>query len=160
MKHTNHILRLVIILALIVAGFFAARGILVPDSFGTYGSYSYGYHRGNSDAEQAGLPPLFQGSGKCSKCHEEQFRSWQDAGHKTVGCESCHGNWQAHNNNTKDQVTKDASTDACLLCHQKLTARPADFPQITNFAQHVSEQDVELEKDMNCMECHDPHEPM
>jgi hypothetical protein len=160
MKHYDHIIRFAILLIFVGIGFFAVRGFVVPDSFGIYGTYSKGYHRGDSDEEQAAIAALYQDSGKCAKCHEEQSGLWKEAGHGTVACETCHGNWQAHNNNTKDQVEKDSSVDACLLCHQQLEARPDSFPQIVEFKQHLAEQEQEFEKDMTCTDCHDPHEPM
>lgn len=160
MKHYNHIIRFAVILLLVVLGFVGVRSYLVPDSFGTYGSYSYGFHRGASDAEQAALPALFQESEKCAGCHEKQATAWAAEGHQSVTCEACHGPWQAHNNNTKETVVKDASVEACLLCHQQLAARPAAFPQLPGFKEHLTAQEIELEEGMTCMECHDPHEPM
>jgi hypothetical protein len=160
MKHYNHIIRFCILLVLAVVGFFSLRALIIPDSFGVYGSYSYGYHRGDSDAEQASRAQLFQGPEKCKECHLEQFEPWKNTGHSGVSCETCHGHWSAHNNNTKDTVPKDTSIEACLLCHQTLEARPASFPQIKSFEGHVEEQEVEMEPGMQCVECHDPHEPM
>ena len=160
MKHYNHIIRAGVVLVIVVAAFFGVRMFLVPDSFGIHGTYTYGYHRGESDGEQAALPALFQGSEKCRKCHEDRFAQWEKNGHAAVTCEACHGNWQAHNNNTKDEVLKDVSVEACLLCHQRLAARPYGFPQIDGFTQHMQDQDEQVEQGTTCTGCHDPHEPM
>jgi hypothetical protein len=160
MKHYTHIIRSGIILIVVVTGFFAVRSIVVPESFGIHGTYTYGYHRGDSDAEQASLSALYQGSAKCKKCHEEQYEFWKAGGHIDVACETCHGYWQAHNNNTKDKVVTDRSIESCMQCHQRLDARPTAFSQIADFKLHMEEQEQEIEKGMTCIECHDPHEPM
>lgn len=160
MKYYNHIIRFSIVLIIIIIGFFVVRSVMVPESFGIYGTYTYGYHRGKSDIEQKSIYALFQGSDKCKKCHTEEFDLCQNGDHTTLTCETCHGNWKAHNNNTKEQVIKDKSVEACMLCHQHLQARPAEFPQITGFTKHLADQDLEFEKGMLCLDCHDPHEPM
>jgi hypothetical protein len=159
MKHYSHLLRFAIILGLAGCGFLAVRSYLVPESFGVYGNYTYGYHRGASDAEQAALPALYQGSQTCTSCHAAEHATWSSAGHADVSCEACHGHWQAHNANTPDAVIKDSSIQACMVCHGALPARPEDFPQIESLEQHLREQRQELRPDMTCTYCHHPHEP-
>ncbi len=159
MKHCNHIIRFIVVFIFIGIGFFAVRSYLVPDSFGIYGSYSYGFHRGDSDAEQASIPALYQESESCKECHEAVYRTWSNGGHAGVTCEACHGPWQAHNENTLDTVVKDTSVEGCMVCHVTLQARPAGFPQIDDFASHVKEQGEEVQQDMDCTFCHEPHEP-
>ncbi len=160
MRHYNHVIRFAIILTAVLIGFFAVRGFIVPESFGVYGTYMYGYHRGNSDSEEAAQPILYYGSDKCRKCHEKLYEQESQAGHSKIACESCHANWQAHNNNTRNKVLKNGSIEACMQCHKKLSARPAAFPQITDIKQHMDDQEQEFEKGMECLDCHDPHEPL
>ncbi len=160
MKHYNHIIRCILLLVIVVIGFFIARGALVPESFGVHGTYTYGYHRGDSAAEQADRYALYQGSTKCITCHAEQSLLWQPGRHAAVSCESCHGNWQAHNNNTSATIEKDNSVETCMLCHRKLNARPSTFPQIPEFGRHLADQDEQLQQGMLCVDCHDPHDPM
>ena len=159
MNHTSHIIRFAVVLVAVIAGFFTLRSFLVPDSFGVQGDYKYGYHRGASDAEQAALPALYTGSGKCSQCHAAETAQWQAGKHAAVACETCHGNWQAHNNNTKDKAGKDNSVEACLLCHGALDARPSDFPQIADMKKHVEDGGGAYEKGMLCIGCHSAHSP-
>ena len=159
MKHSSHIVRLLLVLALVGAGFLGARCILVPESFGIQGDYKYGYHRADSDQEQAGRAASYQGPEKCRSCHEAQYVKWQGAEHKAVGCETCHGNWQAHNNNAKDKTGKDRSPESCLQCHEKLEARPAGFPQIEEIAKHVAAKGLEFNRGLLCVSCHNPHDP-
>ena len=160
MKHYNHIIRFAVILVLAVLGFLLVRSFLVPESFGIHGTYKYGFHRGDSDKEQESLPALYRGEDKCSECHADQAGEIAAGGHKSVTCEACHGVWQAHNSQIKAVVIKDVSSDACLLCHEKLDARPKDFPQIKSLQKHMEEQEQELEEGMTCTDCHSPHEPM
>ncbi|MBN2106267.1 MAG: hypothetical protein JW832_02500 [Deltaproteobacteria bacterium] len=159
MNHTSHIIRFAVVLVAVIAGFFILRGFLVPDSFGVQGDYKYGYHRGASDAEQAALPALYTGSKKCAQCHAAETAEWQAGKHAGVECETCHGNWQAHNNNTKDKAGKDSSIEACLLCHGEVEARPADFPQIADMKKHVEDGGGAYEKGMLCVACHSAHSP-
>jgi len=160
MQSYSHVLRFVVLLIIIMLAFFAARSLMVPPSFGISGSYTYGYHRADSDNEQAGLYARFQGSEKCQRCHADQFQSWAGGGHITVACETCHGSWQAHNNNTKDQVISDRSIEACMLCHQQLAARPREFPQVPEIALHVAQQHEKLQPGMVCVDCHNAHAPL
>jgi hypothetical protein len=160
MWHFNHVIRLCVVLLAVVIGFFAARVFFVPESFGTYGSYKYGYHRGDSDAEQGNLNALYQGTGKCTKCHEKQMKETSAGGHATVACETCHGFWQAHNKNTKDKVPRDTSVEACMRCHEKVTGRPDFLPQINSLAQHLKDQEEVTAPDLKCIDCHNPHVPL
>jgi hypothetical protein len=160
MKHTGHIIRFAVVLVAAIAGFFTLRVIMVPDSFGVQGDYKYGYHRADSDAEQASLPLAYRGSKKCAECHADQTAAVAAGKHATVPCETCHGNWQAHNNNTKDRAGKDSSAEGCLLCHAAVEARPADFPQIGDFPKHVKDNGGEFENGMQCVSCHTPHSPL
>ena len=159
MRHIDHIIRLCVVLAAVVVGFIVVRGFFIPQSFGVYGSYSYGYHRGDSDAEQESLPAIYQGTDKCAKCHAEQSEEVETGGHGTIACETCHGYWQAHNKNTRDKVPKDTSVEACMRCHEIVTGRPDDFPQIVSFQQHMKDQESAFEPDAKCVDCHNPHAP-
>ena len=159
MKHYNHIVRFIAVITVVIIVFFLIRNLTVPKTFGTHGTYVYGYHRGASDAENASIPTLFQGSTKCKKCHEDQYKLTLQAKHVAISCETCHGFWQAHNNNTQDKIPKDSSDEACMKCHGKLGARPASFSQITDLKQHVETEKEEFKEGMTCKECHDPHDP-
>jgi hypothetical protein len=47
-----------------------------------------------------------------------------------------------------------------MICHQKLTGRPEKFPQIVSFSKHMEDNEMQEEDLQNCLECHDPHEPL
>jgi len=159
MKHATHIFRLAAVLILIGIGFFAVRSFMVPEGFGIHGSYTYGYFRADSEREQSERAPLYQGSDKCKGCHEEQFTLWSGAEHAAVSCETCHGNWQAHNNNTKEKAGRDTSIEGCLVCHGQVEGRPESVKQVKSLSQHVQEKGKELQEGQLCVACHDGHDP-
>ncbi|MCX8043886.1 MAG: cytochrome c family protein [Desulfobacterota bacterium] len=160
MKHAAHILRLVVVLILVGVIFFAVRSIMVPEDFGTQGSYSYGYFRAASEQEQKELVPVFRGSEKCKGCHDAQYNTWAQGKHYSVACETCHGSWHAHNNNTKDAMIKDNSPDACMLCHASVAGRPATFPQIDSIDDHIARKGGDPKEGQRCSACHNPHNPL
>jgi len=153
-EHRKHIVRLLIILAVLVPGFVVARSLLIPESFGKYGHY-----RGDNVEEQMNLPLVYQEAGFCEECHETQYGSWKDTGHATVNCEVCHGHWEIHNEQVKT-MTADKSNNGCVICHLKLTGRPEEFPQIASFDKHMIDVEMQEEGMEECLECHDPHEPL
>lgn len=106
-----------------MAGFLLVRSLLIPESFG-----KYGYYRGDSVAEQRELPLVHLGSAFCKDCHGVQYGEWQGDKHLSVNCEVCHGHWEIHNGRVKT-MTAIKNDDACLICHQKLTGRPENFPR-------------------------------
>lgn len=143
--------RLCIVIVVIVAGFFLVRSVLIPESFGTYGHY-----RGDNIHEQMDLPLVYLSSGFCKDCHEEQYGDWENNGHASVHCETCHGHWEIHNGFVKT-MTATKSMDGCLICHQALTGRPDGFPQVLSFTEHTEDKVIPEEGAQDCLSCHDPH---
>jgi len=106
----------------------------------------------------------------CEPCHAERFGEWSKGVHnkadvgKIVKCEVCHGAAGERDVRGKfDNVATGADhpdklklivpTDArklCTLCHEKLTGRPSQQPQIV-VADHAGTQ--------QCTVCHNPHSP-
>jgi hypothetical protein len=142
------------IIGALVLGFAVVRSLLIPESFGTYGHY-----RGDNLAEQMTMPLVHLESGFCTDCHQDQHKSWQESNHRTVNCEVCHGHWEIHNGNLKT-MTAAKSNEACLLCHQALTGRPASVSQVKSFALHLAEKEETGTDVKTCVECHDPHAPL
>jgi hypothetical protein len=160
MKTYDHIVRFTVLIIVVILGFFFVRSYLIPDSFGVHGSYTYAYYRADSEKEQASLPVVYQGAQHCNACHAPQAAILKGSGHATLDCESCHGSFKAHNNNTRGRMAVSETDDACMTCHAGLAARPAGFPQIAGFAEHAADQGETLRAGMTCTTCHNPHAPM
>ena len=154
MSYRSHTIRLVMIIVALVVVFALVRSFLIPESFGTYGHY-----RGDNLAEQMKMPLVHLESAFCRDCHQDQHNRWQGSKHRAVNCEVCHGHWEIHNGNLKT-MTAVNSNDACLLCHQALTGRPASVSQIKSFALHRAEKEESKADVQTCVECHDPHAPL
>ncbi len=151
MSYRSHTIRLVMIIVALVAVFALVRSLLIPASFGTYGHY-----RGDNLAEQTAMPLVHMESAFCRECHLDQHTGWQGGNHRAVNCEVCHGHWEIHNGNLKTMAAV-KSNDACLLCHQALTGRPASVKQIASFDSHRAEKAEAKQDAQTCVDCHNPH---
>jgi cytochrome c553 len=161
----RHIARLVILMVIFAAAGYGAKRLFTVESF-----YEYGHYRGNSVAEIASDKPKYQGTAYCESCHAERFAEWSSGAHhqpdagKIVKCEACHGaaaerddrglfaasaTGTEHPKDLKLAVPRDA-TKPCTLCHERITGRPAQQPQIV-VADHAGAQ--------QCTVCHNPHSP-
>ena len=161
----RHIFRLIVLLvACAVIGYAAKRGFTVK-SF-----YEYGHYRGDSVAQIASEKPKYRGVGYCAPCHAEQVAAWSKGIHnsadigKIVKCEVCHGaasereshgmfvvstSGPDHPTSLKMFVPTD-TRKLCTLCHERMTGRPQEQPQIV-VADHAGTQ--------QCTVCHNPHSP-
>ena len=154
MEHTKHIVRAVLLLLLIVVVFVFARHFAIPETFGTYGHYRFA-----NVMEQASKEPVLGAVGSCDDCHDEEAQTVSEGKHGSVSCESCHAPLSTHVE--ADQMVAAMpvvrSYSLCGWCHQRLVARPKEFPQVV-FAEHVTEHGLELNETV-CLECHDAHNP-
>ena len=144
---------------------YAAKTLFTVDSF-----YEFGHYRGKSVAEIASDKPKYKGAAYCESCHAERFAEWSKGVHnktdigKVVKCEVCHGaagerdvrgmfehvaTGVDHSDKLKLIVPTD-SRKLCTLCHEQLTGRPAQQPQVV-VADHAGTQ--------QCTVCHNPHSP-
>ena len=161
----RHILHLILLLVVCVVIGYAAKREFTVKSF-----YEYGHYRGDSVAQIASEKPKYKGVGYCAWCHAEQVAEWSKGVHnsaavgKVVKCEVCHGpagerdqrgmfvistSGPDHPANLKMAVPTD-TRKLCTLCHERLTGRPAQQPQIV-VADHAGTQ--------QCTVCHNPHSP-
>ena len=90
--HKKHITRLLVVVVVILVGFFVMRSFLIPASFGKYGHY-----RGDNVKEQVNVPLVHMESAFCKDCHDIQYSDWKSDEHLTINCEVCHGHWEIHN---------------------------------------------------------------
>jgi predicted CXXCH cytochrome family protein len=163
-KNSKHIILLFSILFVLLVAGLILRKALQPNSYGFAGNY-----RWDANYQIMQQPVLNQSSKVCSECHENIYNLHEKDAHYNVPCVDCHGAGNVHvayfkgdslKGITRKQayLEKDFKLDGCLLCHQKLKARPADFPQIIKDEHykflHVKEPATE------CISCHNPHEPI
>jgi cytochrome c553 len=162
----RHIARLIVLMVAFLALAYGAKRYFTVDSF-----YDYGHYRGRSVEEIASDKPKYKGTANCEGCHAEIFAQWSTGIHhsvdvgKIVKCEVCHGpaggrdslgmfvnaaTGPDHPANLKLAVPTD-TRQLCTLCHEKMTGRPAQQPQIV-VAEHAGDQ--------QCTACHNPHSPL
>jgi len=139
--------RILLIAAVILALFWAARARLVPESFGAYGHY-----RGDSVGEIAAWPIHYGGEESCTKCHAGIDEIKVRSRHASVRCESCHGPASEHALDpvANPQPHLEDTARLCLRCHEKNPTRPPDFHQV---------DPREHRPGIECISCHDPHSP-
>ncbi len=155
MEHAKHIIRAVLLVVMIGLVFVFARHFAIPETFGQFGHY-----RAASVAEFAAQTPVHGGLAMCVECHEddEAVEDWSAGKHGSVSCEVCQGPLGQHpENRDVAPMPVNRSYELCGWCHQKLVARPKDFPQVL-VPDHGVEQGAELSEAI-CLECHDAHNP-
>jgi hypothetical protein len=158
-EHTKHLFRAFFVLALAVFAGIVARWLLLPATFGVAGHYRL------ASVDQYKAKPLIHGGvTACRECHLKQWNAHAAGKHATVGCEVCHLPTPVPHA-TGGTKTADAAIDrsdwSCLVCHQKLEARPKAFPQVAR-AEHLGKwmkgMKAERVAAIACQECHnDPH---
>jgi len=152
MEHARHVFRVLFVLLLAIVAIVVGRTLLVPKSYGLYGSYRF-----DNVAEQASARvPLHGGAVACADCHEDRAKVVSAGSHKSVSCEICHAPLGRHvkDGDVVAKMNVDHSFTLCARCHQKILGRPEPFPQVV-LSQHVKSK---LEGKV-CLECHDPHSP-
>ncbi|MFQ5655158.1 MAG: cytochrome C [Planctomycetota bacterium] len=162
MRRSKHLARAILLLGLVLAGFFTLRAFVVPETFGEAGHFRYA-----NLAEQRAKPVKHGGRAACRPCHETILDENQAGSHKTVHCEGCHAPVVTHADfEQRDGPSKGKIADMprhrswrlCARCHQRLQARPETFPQV-DIKSHLEELEMEYGENV-CIECHDPHSPM
>lgn len=143
----QQIKRLILVFALLVAGFLAARHFLVPPTFGTLGHY-----RAAGIDSVASLPVHYAGARACAECHDDVVAEKASSRHAGVACEVCHGPAAKHAEDPDSGVPpapRDRSK--CPLCHGFNPSRPTGFPQIDPQTHNPGKP---------CITCHKPHQPV
>lgn len=150
MRHTKHLWRAALLLLLLPVGYVIFRHEMMPPSFGLAGYYRY-----NSVLEFASQNVVHPPSSSCAECHREEYETHRKMNHKTVACTNCHAPVRVHAMNGKKVADSpvDRSATACMLCHNRLRARPSEFPAI-DMAEHL---EGDLSDPEACLECHEAH---
>lgn len=175
-RDTGHLWFLVLLIAVVGAGFVALRGWMIPPSFGERGPY-----RAAALQEIAAHPSVVPADSECLACHVKVGEERASSLHQAVRCWHCHGlggehmkqarlaaqtegakpppalPWDGDFRTTLDLfVTKDRAT--CLVCHESTVGMPEKFKKIV-VAQHLEEMGAEnpASRDV-CFECHGGHD--
>lgn len=155
LAHAKHIFRVFLLLIVGLIVLTLGRSFFVPDTWGQYGSY-----RGAAIEQHWNKVPRHGGTASCAECHESEYEDVTSGVHHTLACEGCHAPLSVHvaNGEKIADMPIRKSQDLCLLCHEKLDARPATQPQILP-AQHLEEEGGEPGPE-SCFDCHEPHSPL
>lgn len=147
MKIPEQIQRLALVTALIVAGVFVTRFLIIPRSL-----IARELHQASTVQREVARTVKFAGSSACQDCHEDIAVKKARSYHKNLSCEGCHGPAVRH---TEDPmgVKPPAPRDRkfCPLCHAYDAARPTGFPQVNPTAHNPLKP---------CVTCHNPHDPV
>lgn len=154
MEHSKHVARMLLLVVLVLIGFHILRTLFTPKSFGRYGHY-----RADNVQEQMTLPVVYGERSSCLPCHGDLAGVAGKGSHASVECETCHAPVVTHIQDGKKygEMSRSRFATLCLRCHERLDARPSDFPQI-KLEEHVPREQGGSPKDV-CFDCHDPHSP-
>lgn len=137
--------RLAIIFIMLIAGFIAARYLLVPETFGELGHY-----RAAAIDDIVAQPIQYAGHEICYECHDDILEIKRASYHTDVNCEVCHGPGAEHVEDFEVLPPAPRNRGFCPLCHEYNPSRPTGFPQIEPVSHNLGEP---------CITCHDPHDP-
>ncbi|MBI4459351.1 MAG: hypothetical protein HY648_04755 [Acidobacteria bacterium] len=143
----QQVTRLAVVFLVLAGALIAARRYLIPETFGESGHFRAAAIRANTSR-----PLAYAGSDECAACHSDVVDRHDQARHKTVACEVCHGAAASHVEAPLDyKPPAPRERGYCPLCHGYNSSRPTGFPQIDP----VTHNPVQP-----CIACHDPHEPV
>ena len=142
----QQVIRLAILFLLLGGLLVAARHYLVPETFGELGHY-----RAAAVTANASRPQVYAGHEVCAACHPDITETHDQARHKSVACEVCHGAGAAHSEAPLDiKPPAPRERGYCPLCHGYDPSRPTGFPQIDPVLHNPVQP---------CITCHNPHAP-
>jgi hypothetical protein len=147
LRSTEHLIRVVVILALGVAAFLLIRRAVIPAGFGKYGHF-----RPAALDDIRGRPIRFAGHASCEACHSDEAETKSKGKHAGVACEACHGPLANHAEDPGTVVPKLPDPAVlCVRCHEANSSKPKSFPQVVS-AKHSG--------GVLCTTCHQPHNPL
>ncbi len=185
----KHIVRLLVLIAVVATIIFSAKYYFRADSF-----YQYGHYRGNAVAEIASKVPKLQGSASCEPCHKKAYAEWTDGIHRKAtrknaiqgvvykfgpGCEVCHTG-PAGNHPSKEAMPLSVEDKVNTITHSEHKIHPANVPGRKLLlspedmrgvclnchekleARPKEQKQIEVAShsgDELCIKCHNPHSP-
>jgi hypothetical protein len=103
---------------------------------------------------------------RCETCHAEQVRFWRHGGHRTLGCDVCHGPPGNHVRKEIDPRPKllIRGPEQCLRCHLRRKGEPEEPPRIDGLEAHLAAIEKKHVTTIDrkrvgdrCNFCHEPH---
>jgi len=185
----KHIVRLLILIAVVATVALSAKYFLRAASF-----YQYGHYRGNAVAEIAAKVPKLDGSASCESCHKEAYAEWTGGIHRKAtkdnkvqgvvikygpGCEVCHTG-PAGNHPSKEPMPLSTEDKITTITHSEHKTHPANVPgrnlmlnagDMRNLclnchekleARPLEQRQIVLDTHAGkefCTTCHNPHSP-
>jgi hypothetical protein len=146
LRSSEHLLRVVLLLAVGVAAFLLIRQVVIPPEFGKYGHF-----RPAALDEIRARQIKFAGHETCEGCHTDVAGEKSKGKHAGLGCEACHGPLARHAEDPGSVIPQLPDTAVlCARCHEANAGKPKSFPQVVT-ADHSA--------GMACKACHQPHTP-
>lgn len=143
----QQITRLLIVFLVLGAILLVARHFLIPKTFGALGHY-----RAVAVDANASQRLSYAGHEECTTCHPDIVQTHDEARHRNVACEVCHGPAAAHvENPVENKPSAPRQRGYCPLCHGYDPSRPTGFPQIDPITHNPVQP---------CITCHNPHAPV
>jgi len=184
----KHIVRLLILIAVLATIAFSAKIYFRPASF-----YQYGHYRGNAVAEIASKVPKLQGSASCESCHKAVYAEWTAGIHRKAtrnnaiqgvvykngpNCEVCHTG-PAGNHPSKEAMPLSIEDRVTTITHKhidhladvpgrKLLLSAEDMRGVCLNchekleARPIFQRQIEVDSHSGeelCTKCHNPHSP-
>ncbi|MGB6945850.1 MAG: multiheme c-type cytochrome [Bryobacteraceae bacterium] len=147
LRSIEHLIRVVVILAVGVAAFLLIRRAVIPANFGEYGHF-----RPAAMDDIRARPVKVAGHAVCEACHSDVAELKSKGKHAGVSCEACHGPLANHAEDPGSVIPKlpDAAV-LCVRCHEANASKPKSFPQVVS-AEHSG--------GLVCTTCHQQHDPL
>ena len=146
LRNAEHLIRVVVLLAIGLVAFLVIRRAVIPAEFGKYGHF-----RPAAMDDIRARPVKFAGHDACEACHSDEADMKSKGPHAHVNCEACHGPLAKHADDPSALVPQLPDTAVlCARCHEANQAKPKSFPQVAT-ADHSN--------GMPCNTCHKPHDP-
>ncbi len=150
----NHVYRPLFVVIVVIVLILAVRTVYVPDDFGVgERGYMYGWHRNANVEDWKKVKVKYLGREYCQDCHADRYESIMANQHKNIQCENCHGPAVDHPED-QPKLAIDRSRAHCLRCHFPLPYAASDRSKLPGI------DPDEHNPDMECSECHNPHDPM
>ncbi len=147
LRNTEHLIRVMVILALGVTAFLLIRRMVIPANFGQYGHF-----RPAALDDIRARPIKFAGHATCEACHSDEAGMKSKGKHAHVACEACHGPLANHAEDPGSVIPKLPDPAVlCVRCHEANHSKPKSFPQVAS---------VEHSAGLPCTTCHQPHNPL